>query len=160
MAVTDRFRRPHSYEQLLAKLTDKKTGPFLTMVEAMMFAAVLGHRKGERKPFEQFDEPIRLSVMEGRLYGDVLLDMLAAIEHEDDPKILGDERQAERVLIFEEYANGGLSHLQTLIGRQSNQDLDVIISNLVLEALRNPSEEEKKKKDDVGEILASADLDW
>jgi|tagenome__1003787_1003787.scaffolds.fasta_scaffold20649536_2 dnd system-associated protein 4 len=157
MATTDRFRRPHAYEQLLAKLTDKKTGPFATMVEAMMFAAVLGHRKGERKPFEQFDEPIRLALMEGRLYGDVLLDMLAAVEHEDDPKILGDERQADRVLIFEEYANGGLSHLQTLISRQPNQDLDVIISNLVLEGLQNQPEE---KQDDVGEILASADLDW
>jgi dnd system-associated protein 4 len=95
--------------------------------------------------------------MEGRLYGDVLLDMLAAVEHEDDPKILGDERQADRVLIFEEYANGGLSHLQTLISRQPNQDLDVIISNLVLEGLQNQPEE---KQDDVGEILASADLDW
>jgi dnd system-associated protein 4 len=157
MASTDRFRRPHDYEQLLAKLTDKKTGPFATLVEAMMFAALLGRRKGERKPFEQSDEPIRLALMEGRLYGDVLLDMLAAVEHEDDPKILGDERQAERVLIFEEYANGGLAYLQTLISRQANQDLDVIISNIVLEGLQNQSEE---KKDDVGEILASASLDW
>jgi dnd system-associated protein 4 len=157
MASTDRFRRPHSYEQLLAMLTDKKTGPFTTLVEAMMFAAVLGRRKGERKSFEQSDEPIRLALMEGRLYGDVLLDMLAAVEHEDDPKILGDERQADRVLIFEEYANGGLAYLQTVISRQSSQDLDSIISNLVLEGLQNQPEE---KKDDVGEILASADLNW
>ncbi|MEU5297955.1 DNA phosphorothioation-associated protein 4 [Streptomyces umbrinus] len=157
MASTDRFRRPHSYEPLLAMLTDKKTGPFTTLVEAMMFAAVLGRRKGERKQFEQSDEPIRLALMEGRLYGDVLLDMLAAVEHEDDPKILGDERQVDRVLIFEEYANGGLAYLQTVISRQSSQDLDTIISNLVLEGLQNQPEEEK---DDVGEILASADLNW
>ncbi|MFJ6439503.1 DNA phosphorothioation-associated protein 4 [Streptomyces sp. NPDC091649] len=157
MATTDRFRRPHSHEPLLEKLADKKTGPFATMVEAMMFAAVLGRRKGERIAFEKSDEPIRLALMEGRLYGDVLLDMLAAVEHEDDPKILGNDRQDERVLIFEEYANGGLAHLQTLISRQPHQELEFIISNLVLEGLRNPPEE---KKDDVGEILASASLDW
>jgi dnd system-associated protein 4 len=126
------------------------------MVEAMMFAALLGHRKGERQPFTDSDEPIRLSVMEGRPYGDVLLDMLAAVEHDDDPKILGDERQADRVLIFEEYANGGLSYLQTIINRQSAKSLQTIVSDLVLEGLQDRPEVE----DEVGEFLASADLDW
>ncbi|MFI9393704.1 DNA phosphorothioation-associated protein 4 [Streptomyces bauhiniae] len=157
MASTDRFRRPHAYEQLLGKLTDKKTGPFATMVEAMMFAALVGRRKGQREKFDQTDEPIRLALMEGRLYGDVILDILAVVEHEDDPKILSDERQAERVLIFEEYANGGLAYLQTLVSRQPGQDLDALVSNLVLESLQNQQEE---KSDDVGDLLASASLDW
>ncbi|MGW4627695.1 DNA phosphorothioation-associated protein 4 [Streptomyces rubiginosohelvolus] len=157
MAYADRFRRPRAHEDLLGKLTDRKTGTFSTMVEAMMFAALLGRRRGERKPFDESDEPIRLALMESRDYGEVLLDMLGAIEYPDDPKILSADRQPERVLIFEEYANAGLSHLKTLISRQSDQDLDTIISNLVLEGLRQPLEVEK---DDVGEILASADLDW
>lgn len=157
MAYTDRFRRPKEHEELLVKLTDRKTGTFATMVEAMMFAALLGYRRGERKPFDQADEPIRLALMESRDYGEVLLDMLGAVECPDDPKILSADRQPERVLIFEEYANAGLSHLQTLINRQSDRDLDTIISNLVLEGIRTPLEEEK---DDVGDILASADLDW
>ncbi|NYV73206.1 DNA phosphorothioation-associated protein 4 [Streptomyces sp. UH6] len=156
MPSTDRFRRPSAHEKLLSQLTDKNTGPFVTMVEAMMFAALLGHRKSGRESFTDSDEPIRLSVMEGRPYGDVLLDVLAAVEHDDDPKILGDEHQADRVLIFEEYANGGLSYLQTLISRQSAKSLQAIVSDLVLDGLQeNPVVE-----DEVGEFLASADLDW
>jgi dnd system-associated protein 4 len=157
MASIDRFRRPHSHEKLIASLSDRKTGPFGSMVEAMMFAALLGRRKGMRVAFEQSDEPIRLAVMEGRHYGDILLDILAAVEHENDPKILADDRQDERVRIFEEYANGGLDYLQTAISRQPGQDLDTIISNLVLDGLRNQPEE---AKNEVDEILTSADLDW
>ncbi|MFI9718187.1 DNA phosphorothioation-associated protein 4 [Streptomyces sp. NPDC052396] len=157
MAAADRFRRPHTHDALLAELTDKKTGPFGTMVEAMMFAAMLGRRKGRREPFEQHGEPIRLALMEGRLYGDVLLDMLAAVEQEDDPKILADDRLPERILIFEEYANGGLGYLKVEINRQPTQNLDTVVAKLVLEALKaSPAE----KKDDIGELMSSAALDW
>ena len=50
-----------------------------------------------RKPFDQADEPIRLALMESRDYGEVLLDMLGAVECPDDPKILSADRQPERV---------------------------------------------------------------
>ncbi|MDT0457006.1 DNA phosphorothioation-associated protein 4 [Streptomyces sp. DSM 41527] len=157
MAAVDRFRRPSTYEKLLVELTEKKTGPFGTLVEAMMFAAVLGRRKGRREPFEQHDEPIRLALMEGRLYGDVLLDMLAAVEEENDPKILADDRLPDRILIFEEYANGGLGYLQAEINRQLNEDLDAIVAALIIEALQAPQE---TGEDDIGHLLTSASLNW
>ncbi|MFE6690056.1 DNA phosphorothioation-associated protein 4 [Streptomyces sp. NPDC057743] len=157
MASVDRFRRPSTHEELLDALTEKKTGLFGTMVEAMMFAAMLGRRKGRRESFEQHDEPIRLALMEGRLYGDVLLDILAAVEEENDPKILADDRLPDRILIFEEYANGGLGYLQAEINRQPAQDLDAIVAALIFEALQAPQE---TGEDDIGQLMTSASLNW
>ncbi|MFE6981113.1 DNA phosphorothioation-associated protein 4 [Streptomyces griseus] len=154
MASNERFRRPRQHADLIASLSDKLDSPFTTMVEAMMFAAMLGRRKGKRESFEQHDEPIRISAMEQRPYGEIMLDMLAAVEHQDDPKILSDDRAAERVLIFEEYANGGLSYLQAQINRHSNQAADVVIANLVLEELV------PKQEDGIGQVMKSASLGW
>ncbi|MFD7641825.1 DNA phosphorothioation-associated protein 4 [Kitasatospora sp. NPDC059795] len=154
MPSVDRFRRPLQHEKLLNDLHGKNT-PFRTLVECMMFAAALGQRKGRREPFEKAGEPIRLALMEGRQYGDVLIDMLAAVEIQDDPKILADDRLDERVRIFEDYANGGLSYIQGEINTNPG-DLDQIIADLVLGSLVSTSEE----VDEVGDLMSSAGLTW
>ncbi|KUM79248.1 DNA phosphorothioation-associated protein 4 [Streptomyces curacoi] len=154
MPTVDRFRRPAQHEDLLNDLTSKD-GPFRTLVEALMFAAALGQRKSRREKFDKPGEPIRLALMEGRLYGDVLIDMIAAVEVQEDPKILADDRLDERVRIFEEYANGGLSYIRGELNTAATRDLDVLIGNLVMEALASPEED-----DEVGAIISSADLDW
>lgn len=155
MAAEDRFKRPAAHEQLINDLQGKD-GPFRAMVDVMMFAAALGRRMGKREPFEKAGEPIRLQVMEGRLYGDVLIDMIAAAEVKDDPKILADERQSERLEMFEEYANGGLNHIQGEINSSGSHDLVAIVSSLVMDALTAPDERES----DVSELMQAADLDW
>ncbi|MBD0676986.1 DNA phosphorothioation-associated protein 4 [Streptomyces sp. CBMA156] len=155
MASVDRFRRPAQHEELLNEIHGKN-GPFRNMVECMMFAAALGHRKGRREEFEKAGEPIRLALMDGRQYGDVLIDMLAAVEVQDDPKILADDRLDERVRIFEEYANGGLSYIRGELNTAAVRDLDQIIGALVLESLVSSPEE----VDEVGDLMSSADLDW
>ncbi|MEU0475699.1 DNA phosphorothioation-associated protein 4 [Streptomyces olivaceus] len=155
MATVDRFRRPAQHEELLNELSGKD-GPFRTLVEALMFAAALGQRKNRREEFDKSGESIRLALMEGRVYGDVLIDMLAAVEVQQDPKILADDRLDERVRIFEEYANGGLSYIRGELNTAATRDLDVLIGNLVMDALTAPAEED----DEVGAIMSSADLDW
>ncbi|MGV9456361.1 DNA phosphorothioation-associated protein 4 [Streptomyces sp. NPDC003635] len=155
MATLDRFRRPAQHEDLLNQL-QSKDGPFRTLVDTIMFAAALGQRKQRREPFDKAGEPIRLSLMEGRHYGDVLIDMLAAVEVQDDPKILADDRLDERVRIFEEYANGGLSYIRGELNTAATSNLDVLISNLVMEALTAPADED----DEVAAIMSSADLNW
>ncbi|CAM5243561.1 DNA phosphorothioation-associated protein 4 [Streptomyces narbonensis] len=154
MATEDRFRRPAEHEQLLNDLTSKD-GPFRAMVDALMFAAALGRRKDRRENFDKQGEPIRLALMEGRQYGDVLIDMIAAAEITDDPKILADERQNERIRIFEEYANGGLNIIRGEINSSGSRDLVLIVGNLVMDALAAPREE-----DDVSALLQAADLQW
>ncbi|MFF3060181.1 DNA phosphorothioation-associated protein 4 [Streptomyces sp. NPDC057909] len=155
MAVEDRFRRPAGHEQLLNDLTGKD-GPFRAMVDALMFAAALGRRKGKIDSFEKAGEPIRLALMEGRQYGDVLIDMIAAAEVKDDPKILADERQGDRIKIFEGYANGGLNYLQGEINASGGRDLVTIVSNVVMDALTASDE----KENDVSEFMQAADIAW
>ncbi|MER6280285.1 DNA phosphorothioation-associated protein 4 [Streptomyces sp900105245] len=155
MAFEDRFRRPTTHEDLISALAGKD-GPFNAMVDVLMFAAVLGRNKGKRESFDKAGEPIRLALVEGRQYGDVLLDMIAVAEEPDDPKILADERQPDRVKIFEEYANGGLNYIQGEINASGGHDYVSIISTLVMEALTAPDE----RQNDVSELMQAADLDW
>ncbi|MFF3412948.1 DNA phosphorothioation-associated protein 4 [Streptomyces sp. NPDC002742] len=155
MAYEDRFRRPAAHEDLISALAGKE-GPFNAMVDVLMFAAVLGRNKGKRDSFDKPGEPIRLALIEGRQYGDVLVDMIAVAEEPDDPKILADERQPDRVKIFEEYANGGLNYIQGEINASGGHDYVSIISTLVMEALTAPDE----RQNDVSELMQAADLDW
>ncbi|MFD6294177.1 DNA phosphorothioation-associated protein 4 [Streptomyces sp. NPDC060235] len=156
MGTTDRFRRPAQHEALLNELQGKD-GPFRTLVDAMMFAAALGQRKDRSEEFDKAGEPIRLALMDGRQYGDVLIDVLAAVRIQDDPKILADDRLDERVRIFENFANGGLSYLQGELNTAPTRDLDLLVGNLVMEALTTHQDEHD---DEVGAIMSSADLDW
>ncbi|MGW1890126.1 DNA phosphorothioation-associated protein 4 [Streptomyces sp. NPDC002004] len=155
MGYEDRFRRPAAHEDLIGALSGKD-GPFNAMVDVLMFAAMLGKRKGKREPFTKAGEPIRLSVMEGRQYGDVLMDMIAVVEDTDDPKILADGRQDERVRIFEEYANGGLNFIQGEVNSSGGKDYVSIVSTLVMDALTTPDE----RQNDVSELMQVASLDW
>ncbi|MFJ9691496.1 DNA phosphorothioation-associated protein 4 [Kitasatospora sp. NPDC101183] len=155
MPSVDRFRRPAQHDELLNQLHGKNA-PFRTLVECLMFAAALGQRKGRKEEFEKAGEPIRLALMEGRQYGDVLIDMLAAVEVQDDPKILADDRLDERVRIFENYANGGLSYIRGMLNANTSGDLDQVIGSLVLESLTSTP----KETDEVGDLMSSADLDW
>lgn len=155
MAYEDRFRRPAAHEDLIAALAGKE-GPFNAMVDVLMFAALLGRNKGKREPFDKAGEPIRLALIEGRQYGDVLIDMIAVAEEPNDPKILADERQPDRVEIFEEYANGGLNYVQGEINTSGGHDYVSIISTLVMDALTEPDE----RQNDVSALMQAADLDW
>ncbi|MEU8965867.1 DNA phosphorothioation-associated protein 4 [Streptomyces sp. NPDC048491] len=155
MAREDRLRRPTQHEDLISALSGKE-GPFGTMVDVLMFAALLGRNKEKREPFEKAGEPMRLSIMEGRQYGDVLMDMVAVAEVPDDPKVLSDERQPERVKIFEEYANGGLNYIQGEVNASGGQGYVSIISNLVMETLTAPDEHQS----DVSDLLKATSLDW
>lgn len=130
----ERFRRPAEHEQLLNTLCGR-TGPFSAMYEAMMFAAAVGRTKGERVSFEKHGEPINLSRLDNRLFGDVLVDLLAAADCPDDPKVLSDDRLKERILIFEEYAHRGLNFIQGEINTSGGGDLTELISGLVMDAL-------------------------
>ncbi|MGX1563360.1 DNA phosphorothioation-associated protein 4 [Streptomyces sp. NPDC055506] len=155
MAYEDRFRRPAGHEELISALAGKD-GPFNAMVDVLMFAAVLGRNKGKRESFDKAGEPIRLALIEGRQYGDVLIDMIAVAEEPNDPKILADECQPDRVEIFEEYANGGLNYIQGEINASGGHDYLSIISTLVMDALTAPDE----RQNDVSALMQAADLDW
>lgn len=101
--------------ELVQKLLDTKgtTGMFSTYADIIAFAASLGAKHQQRSPLGEISQgepaPISLEVFISRGYDHLI--KLIAIMSTQDIKVLSRE-DAARVLIFEEYANGGLAKLQ------------------------------------------------
>jgi dnd system-associated protein 4 len=118
MAVP-RIRIAKDKAELVRNLLDAKgaTGPFQTYADVIAFAATLGAKHQKRVPFKEISAsepaPISLEVFISRSY-DWLIKLLA-ISQTQDIKIISThdtKAEAQRILIFEEYANGGLEKLR------------------------------------------------
>jgi dnd system-associated protein 4 len=118
MAVP-RIRVAKDKTELVRNLIDGKgtTGPFQTYADVVAFAATLGARYQKRVPFKEISTsepaPISLEVFISRSYDWVI--KLLAIAQTQDIKIISTndaKAEAQRILIFEEYANGGLEKLR------------------------------------------------
>ena len=105
--------------ELVQKLLDTKgtTGTFQTYADIITFAASLGIKHQKRIPLKEISQsepaPISLEVFISRGYERII--QLIAVTTTCDLKILSTEdteAEAKRVLIFEEYANGGLAKLR------------------------------------------------
>ncbi len=105
--------------ELVQKLLDTKrtTGMFSTYADIIAFAASLGAKHQRRSPLTEISQsepaPISLEVFISRGY-DRLIKLIAVMSTQDI-KVLSTEdpeAEAKRVLIFEEYANGGLEKLR------------------------------------------------
>lgn len=147
-----RFRRPEHHETLLTKLTTE--GPFATNYDALLFAAALGKQQERRTRFEKTGEKIRYALLANKIFGDTFVDMLSVTEQPDDAEILRDDRLDERILIFEEYANGGLDYLQGELNRRAVTVTDVIAA-LVTDALSTSSDDVEDAVRDIAD-----QLDW
>lgn len=127
--ATRRVRRPKDKEKLLTRLVDEKV--FETYRDALAFAAALGFVKNSKLSFEQTSEPIAWSVFSGAGL-ESLINILAVMSSQDF-EILSAERFQERLLLFEEFANGGLHILEERLARVERQSLDVVLE-LVMES--------------------------
>ena len=127
-----RVRRPREHEVLMQQLRDE--GGFPTFRDVLLYAAGLGVRRQRRKPFDSAGEPIRYETVVDPPHASAFIAMIAAVECEGDPEILDTARLWERIHIFEEYANGGLSCLQEELNVR-DQPLEVVLNSLVTEAL-------------------------
>lgn len=128
--ATRRVRRPKNKEKLFQRLVDDDK-VFETYRDTLAFAAALGYGKNSRVSFEQSSEPIPWSVFSGAGH-EALVNMISVMSTKDF-KILSPERFEERLLIFEEYANGGLQILEDLLARAERQSLDVVL-DLIMES--------------------------
>lgn len=115
----NRIRIAKNKTELVKALTqaDGNTGPFQTYADVMVFAASLGIKRKKKVPLEEVAKrdpsPIGIEVFWSRGYDSVM--KLVAIADSKDINILSptDEKaEANRVEIFEEYANGGLTVLE------------------------------------------------
>ena len=102
--------------QSLVSSGDNLQGLFTTYADLIAFSAAMGKKYERRLPLETIAKepsPISLDVFISRGYD--LLIKLIAITETQEPKIISaysPTAEEERVKIFEEYANGGLSQLQ------------------------------------------------
>ncbi|WP_111535618.1 DNA phosphorothioation-associated protein 4 [Palleronia aestuarii] len=137
-----RVRRPAEFDDMLNELRD--TGVFPTFKDAMVFAATLGYRRGNRKEFKKSSEPIDLDVFRGDF--DRTIMSILAIEEMDNPKMIAPSNETARVLCFEEYANGGLEILKREIWDGKQDWREGLLSLIQRE------EEEHTMLDDITEL--------
>jgi dnd system-associated protein 4 len=109
--MADRIRRPVEFEKMLNELRDK--GIFKTYKDALVFCACLGRKRNKRVEFKKTSEPIHLSIF-GSDFDKMVLNSLAVAE-DSDPSLLSDEKEDDKIKIFEEYACGGLEILKNEI---------------------------------------------
>jgi dnd system-associated protein 4 len=109
--MADRVRRPVQFEVMLNELRDK--GIFKTYKDALVFSACLGKKRNKRVPFAKSSEPVHLSIFSGDF--DKMVINSIAVAEDEDAFLLSEEREDEKIKIFEEYACGGLEILKNEI---------------------------------------------
>jgi dnd system-associated protein 4 len=127
-----RVRRPQHHEVLVQQM--RNDAGFSTYRDVLLFAAGLGAMQQRRVPFDGTAEPIRYDTLSDPSFAEALVNMIAACEYPDDANIMSNERLAERLHAFEEYANGGLEYLQEQINTR-HQPVELVVVSLVADAL-------------------------
>lgn len=108
---------------------------FRSKQKALMFAAALGWHGQNPVPLEKRGEPIRFSVFQSALDDDFVSSL--AVAQTGDLKILSDEREDERIKIFEDYAHAGLLELKRILARPGDP-LDQLLA-LVMDVKEAPA---------------------
>ncbi|AFZ46559.1 hypothetical protein Cyast_0581 [Cyanobacterium stanieri PCC 7202] len=122
------------FVQSLIGNKDNPEGVFETYADIVAFAAAVGKKYDCRLPLEHISQepsPISLDVFISRGY-DLLMDILAITTMEDVQCLAGEgqKKDEQRIIIFEEYANGGLSYLQEqLVGAIDYQERILLLLN-------------------------------
>jgi dnd system-associated protein 4 len=113
------FRRPKDKSDFMDSLLKaRQHGAFETYRDMLIFCGALGLHAGRSVPVEDaLSNPVEWSTMINRFGAEELIDMVA-VSSTDDTSILDPDRLAERVRIFEAYANGGLEMFQETMSRE------------------------------------------
>ena len=120
-------------ENLVRKLSghDDSDGLFDTLAEALAFAAAYGFQKGFKKDIEDSaQDPISQQVFRNKGL-DPLINLIAVVE-EADPLVLEstNEKEQERISIFEKYAYGGLLLLKDELEGSPN-DVETVLRLII-----------------------------
>jgi dnd system-associated protein 4 len=121
-----RVRRPKDKEETVQQLLESSNGPFADVRDVITFAGMVGFAKGRRLELEKAGEAIRWDTFTNR-YGTEQLVTMIAVAASDDLNIASSESVSEQILIFEEYANGGLECLAGALQQSSRFPRDVVL---------------------------------
>ncbi|MDX1282976.1 DNA phosphorothioation-associated protein 4 [Shewanella colwelliana] len=106
-----RVRRPQQYDSLISVL--KSEGVFSSFKSVLVFAAVIGFKQSKRIEFSDSSEKIPLHIFSDDV--DIPLINCIALAETEDVNILRRESFEKALIIFEEYACGGLAYLEGVI---------------------------------------------
>ena len=136
----DRIRPPKDLEPVLDRL--KEDGVFETKQKGMMFAAALGRYldKEGRGGIElsAVGEGIRMEYFEKPM-DDGFFDCMA-VAQSSDLKVLEEEQDEHRLVIFEEYAHAGLAEMKRVCYGEAKHPLDGVLR--LLDAVGSPQNDE------------------
>lgn len=117
-------KRSREFENTLQKLGGKDATMFPTLREALTFCAVLGYKERRKKALNNSmgTEDIAGAQYQSNDAVDVMFAL--ALADAKDSDILRPDRESDCVMIYEEYANGGLELIQNWIDRYANIDVE------------------------------------
>ena len=113
-----RVKRPREYSELMEFFREKAGLP--AYYDVMVFAAAVGFQEASRKSFTETSEPIDIGLFDHRFYMPFIYAL--GLSETKDPKILRDENFEDLMVIFEEYACGGLAFLEGTVNRTAPVD--------------------------------------
>lgn len=117
-------KRSREFENILQKLGGEGPTMFPTLREALTFCAVLGYKERRKEPLNKSmgTEDIAGAQYQSNDAVDVIFAL--ALADAKDSDILRPDRESDCVMIYEEYANGGLELIQNWIDRYANIDVE------------------------------------
>ena len=125
--ITTSVHRSGEFEELVQMLgaSENKAGEgklFKLLRDVLTFAAVLGYREKQRKPFDPKygKEDIQASVYQRNEATEIIYAI--ALGDQKTTDILKPENERECIKIFEEYANGGLNIINGWLEKYANID--------------------------------------
>jgi dnd system-associated protein 4 len=130
-------RRPRQFEEMLKKLCQDDGKIFQTYKDALVFSACLGFQHGKRVHFDKTSEPVGLHIFRGDF--DTAIFNCIGLAETNDPAIMGVDREAERISIFEEYACGGLEILESEVYKGAGAWDQLLLSLVAKQAKKEDS---------------------
>lgn len=133
-------KRERYHEALIARLTLEDRSIFQYLKDLMVFAAMVGYSKCERKPLKGETIEIILDTYasdekDGFIY------LLGLMEFEDG-QVLKDERLKDCVGVFEEYCNAGLYTIESWLDENPGDPngVETLLNNIYLRLAENEKE--------------------
>ena len=121
-------RRPEKYDDVIEALKDSKV--FKTYKDVFVFAASLGFKNDKRVVFDSHKKSIDIEIFRGDLEKTIMNSIAMLVT--DEPGVIGNRRADEKILIFEEYACGGLEIIKHQIF-DASREVDEGILSLILQ---------------------------
>lgn len=125
-----RIQRAKDKEEIIRHLMDERLGAFKEIWRLLLFAAFVGLKNGKRESLKSPDpgKGIDQSTFGNSPAWPGLLYLIALVESKSSDSLAGSAAaDDERVQLFQEYANGGLTILQDFFS-DNNIDLDGLLA--------------------------------